>query len=401
MSIKNTAQSLKILLNGLVLHALLCGLDFYTVKYSGNLHLLIGFVVCLAIAFAGEITAKKIKHNFFAFTAAIGVSALSLFLMIFSLLPAMCAMFSVFVFAWIMFLRYSKIAKRTDYAHISFILLFIFVYLISLGFDAKKLSLISCVEGIAFLIINMFLSGVSAHEKFITENISVQNFPLEQIRKTYFSLLSIFTAGCLGITTIACSISVPADSMGFISDMLHKLYEFLPKIESPPGTAKEPGKIGGDQYAQALVDFGIESKTNEWVENVGTVIAVIIFVVSIVLILWWFLIRIINNLKQTRHVGADKLEFAFADDVHEKIKREKFVAEDEGNDKKIRKLYKKYILKKTKKNVKKSETPGMLQSRIAAEEEKGDIIRSIYEKARYSQSECSSEDAEMLKKSMK
>ncbi|MDT8718528.1 hypothetical protein IAI10_17830 [Clostridium sp. 19966] len=71
-----------------------------------------------------------------------------------------------------------------------------------------------------------------------------------------------------------------------------------------------------------------------------------------------------------------------------------------SNDKKIRKIYYKLVLKKRKREsiILNSDTPLEIKNKLADEENTLNTLTKMYEKARYSNSECSNEDVEKIKK---
>lgn len=398
------AVGLKVLLNGLVLNAFFCVISFYTVKYSAIWYLPLSIAVCMLLSIAGELSVKKVRRNFTAFLACVAVALFALGIGFLSFSYVNGSVFAIAVFVWLMLYRFNRNFFEIPFPHKSFILLFFLMYLIGVCFDIAIMKIFACAEGIVFLLVNTFMEGFVSHEKFIEENRNVRDFPQEQIRKTYLSLLAVFVCICLVVVVLITSIKLPQESLSnWVSDVLHNIYEILPKYDGSVGVAKPDVGMGGvDQYEEALIIFGIERKQYVWLEYVTNVIYLFLTVGVIFCFVYYFLKRIWGSLKQTKQIGADTVEFAYNDDKTEKVSRtDKKDAKDELNENKIRKIYRKYVLKTVGINVKKGDTPGMIQNKINANCEKSEIVRAIYEKARYSGQECDLKDVESIKRNVK
>ena len=96
------------------------------------------------------------------------------------------------------------------------------------------------------------------------------------------------------------------------------------------------------------------------------------------------------------------MEFVYDKDFITKvIKAGKEKNTGEENEKKIRKIYKKYVLKKTGKDIKKGDTPQIIQNKISGDLKKSEAVRTVYEKARYSGQKCELQDVENIKRNIK
>ena len=398
------ATGLKVFLNGLVLNAFFCAISFFTIKYSGIWYLPLSILVCFFISCIGEVVVKKTKHNFIAFLGCLMVAALALGIGLLSFSYINGSVFAAAVLIWLLLYRFNKNFFEISFPHKSFILLFLLAYFISICFDVRVLKFFACAEGIVFLLGNTFMEGFSAHEKFIKENRNVQNFPQEQIRKTYLSLLTIFVCVCFLVVILITSIKIPQESLSnWISDVLHDIYELLPKYDGRIGAEiPDVGMGGGNPYEEALIVFGIERKNNIWIERIGNIVFLTVTFGIIAFAVYYFLNRIFTGLKQTKQIGADILEFAYVEDKAEKvIKNKNSDIKNEEAEKKIRKIYRKYVLKTIGGSVRKGDTPQAIQNKINGDLKKNDTIRVLYEKARYSNQKCDLKDVENIKKNIK
>ncbi len=394
---------LKDFLNALILHCFFCTISFL---YITPAVAAVSFFLCILVSAAVRYSAVKVKSNLLAFIISAAVSLLCLapafmktgFKGVFFVLAAA-------VFAWSIIYRYAKFVCEDDCASIWFLILFISAAVIGTAAQSRLLIWTANVQGILFLGLNLFFGGVGAHEKFIKENQSVQNFPKEQIRKTYIPLLAVFCALCFLCSAAAMSVDLKRFHINEgVSSVLHNFYEFLPKHEtkSRETDIKRPETPGVD-YARAAQDFGVDQKTNQTLETIGTVASVILLVLAVIAFLIWILRRAVKNLMLSKIIGADKIEFVYSNDKHEKtgLRNKKSGEPKETNNKKIRKLYKKYVLKNCGEKVRPADTPKVIENAVNISETSKKEITKIYEKARYSGADCTKDELETLKKYIK
>ena len=104
-------------------------------------------------------------------------------------------------------------------------------------------------------------------------------------------------------------------------------------------------------------------------------------------------------MRLSKKLDSDEIEFIFSEDKiskasHTNIKNKLF--ENGDINKKIRRLYRKYVLKNVK-NISSSDTPLIIENKTNSTK----AIREIYEKARYSGLPCTKYELEQMKNDIK
>ncbi len=387
---------LKNLINALVLHGAICLIGFYSLTiYTAILY----FPLCLLAAFVGKLIAKNIKSNLYSFLLCIVLFlcfAASGF--IFGH-PVIFLLFAVVVFGWLMFYRYGKRAQRTDFAHQSFVLVFIFLFIVGYAFEINLLCTIACIDAFLFLVINIFLNGVFSHEKFIEENKNVKNIPTKQIRKTYMPLLAVFSSICFAAMLLWRVISMPVDFLSkHILNFISQIIRLLPRPEIKQTTVVDDvGQAPLNEYDMALYDFGVEVKQNYILEQIGTILAITSLILVAVILVFLLIRKFTQTLAKSKNFNGDEVEFLFSKDkITSKRKSKADIFESSDINKKIRRIYKKRA-QKSAKNILNSDTPYIISKKANMSE----TLQSLYEKARYSKSGCSKHDLDQVKKEIK
>lgn len=357
-------------------------------------------VFCFAVSALIRICARVIKQNFVSALCAVMLAVLSGAVYWFLKMKPTGILLAFGVFVWAMIFRYAKFVQDGKCASFWYVLLFVFSYVCGKTFYVKEIEVCSLICSILFLVLYLFLSGVYVNEKFIRENENVKNFPKERMRKIYTALLSIFCAVAVFAASAAAVVKV--DNSFFtdkISDALHVLYEKLPKTQENYSRAENETFSGTVDYSETAEDFGIYKKNNEWIEKIGTVLSIIILFAAVCVFIIWILRKTVKTLMLSKKFGSDETEFILNSDKHENVffgKKSK-VEKECSESKKIRKMYKKYVLKNVR-HIRNSDTPKIIEKNM---EKSAEEITRIYEKVRYSNHECTKEDVFKMKNALK
>lgn len=359
------------------------------------------FVFCVAVSALVRVCARNIKKNSISLLCAVSIAIFCFFVLKFADMHFMAWIFSIGVFVWLMVFRYAKFADGEKGASGWFVIVFLFAAVVGNAFYLKTAVGFFLISAIIFMCLNIFSKGIYANEVFIKENKNLQNFPEERIRRTYITLLSAFCTVCLLVSAVAVTAKNDNSQISeFVSNALHNFYEMLPKTESKSfGKEEEQLPSSNTDYAAAARDFGVYKTTNEAVERIGTIVAIVLLALAVLIFLIWIFGKTIKTLMLSKKIGADETEFILSNDKAENAfeKQKKNLCENYSEMKKIRKMYKKYVLKNAE-HITRSDTPQLIEKRINKNDK--EQITKIYERVRYSNKKCTKEDIKEMKKAL-
>lgn len=265
-----------------------------------------------------------------------------------------------------------------------------------------------CFYGTVLFITGWFWqTGLKRTAQLITDSEGMADVPADKIYTQSGGILAVFSGSVLALMILAPMtflIRLLQWGRQGIFFVISKLLGMI-EIKEPDGKAAESIPDMGSVFQGGLFE------PNEPLSPVWDVLDNIVFILMYIAIfcgicvLTWFVVKKVRELFRmqlqteetdvTERIVPEKREKNFFASV--KARRTAKI-EGAAENVKIRKLYKKYMEEHTEeKQLTASVTPKELEQLT----ESGEVIRSLYEKARYSGVNCTKEETELLKQEMK
>ena len=347
---------------------------------------LVFFVPCLLIFFG-----KSIFKNFSAlFSVYLAFLLLALFIPGSVPLKIVLSAGIVATFA----IHYSVILKDSFDMGLPFSAVFVVAFLLGVKFERSDLLLNICFfEMIVYIFLFFSLKGIIAADNFLLSNSDETiNANLSRIHKITNAISFTFAF----ITCFAMSL------LAFVGN--EPLFSFLPPLKTSTR----------ELVVRSLTQDISNSPLKRWAKGGQTSITVpdsmvnlfeytVLILISIVVLVVLFkaVIRIIRTfnlrLKKEKSTLQDEISFI---PIHKEIRTHGFEREKHTmfftNEAKLRRIYKKYILKH-RSAPENSLTPSEIMQGIEEKFNKKEITE-LYEKVRFGADECCSHDVEQMKK---
>lgn len=315
---------------------------------------------------------------------------------------------------------YFKVAKKQIedsilFAAMSCIIAIISYFAALSGYGEAAAGTIATLT-IVYIVFYMLYQYIKGYLSYIKNNeVSNQNIPKIHIFKTSFSTMVGFLTLFVGFALLLVKGNLFADLIYKIGDLLKRfiiwLLSFAPEAMEQGEAVEEIAEatenlegLGGE--TQSL--YQLSPEIMELIDNIVTIGAYIISGIAILLITYGLFRAIMAAFKVKREVNEE--EVVLVKDKVTKIERRQKVKKEKQSqftkERKIRKLYEDLIYKKTvegKRNKQeKNASLEKLKYQTPKEQCKGvqkkEDIQSLYEKARYSDSEITKEDVKQMKK---
>ena len=292
-------------------------------------------------------------------------------------------------------------------------LLFVFLFIVSVFLKNEELQNLLYWLGFGYVVLLFLYMNFSHLRAFMHEREETANLPVSLMKKTNRRMLSLFL-----LVTILMMLIIPLLPVDKIAEAAGKavkaffawLASFAPEAQEAVETMAEsaPQEAGGPMMLPEA------SPTPRWLEIIQEVLfrlfssAVLIALAAGIGMLIYNLFKRFYRPRTTTFeedsTGDEKELLDFSAKGSAKAQRESFFDRFKPNAW-VRRFYRKSLLKSlaasgTKAdNIPSSSTPSELEAycRLPADEERTAVLHALYEKARYSETGCTSEDVSRLR----
>lgn len=302
--------------------------------------------------------------------------------------------------------KHSLVKDFVNSPNIFFESFFIIVLIHGTIVNSKEIIILSYVLGLLFLLLKFITNYLDNLEVYIARNSDVKNVPIKQLiglNSSIFFIIIFFIFILLAIVKILNLekyLYAPFEPiLSFLKIALAALFKYLFSIASDSSNPS---------FSQAEETIPIETSTALGGNSVVTQILETlfnIFVFLLVLFFCYLAIKIIyyylkNNFSKN-NIKTDKIEYLNSEkiiDNEEKI-TSKISLKPKNNNEKIRKIFYKRVRKNKKLNINNKLTAKEISNKISKNDNVSlEELTTLYEKARYSNIDCSNEDVEKAKK---
>ena len=272
------------------------------------------------------------------------------------------------------------------------------------------------VETSLFYVLYFFRAHLAGRRLYIEQYDRMTHFPLEQMKRTGYLVMSVYLGICVLCFTVAASFREILSGNGpfvwlweKIRAILRFLFSLLPKSETPRGVET----VTAETYESVQEGFVLPEAKETWVfwEFTEKILKVAVAVLLLVLLVKGIqaLYRELKGRFQSR-----KQEEREAEDVQEKLVREGRPPQKRRrgglflpSEEKIRKIYRRTIKKAVPQKSSfypyRTMNPEQLHDTLKMQElvEEEVQMRNLYEKARYSGKTMENDELEQMKKAAK
>ena len=250
---------------------------------------------------------------------------------------------------------------------------------------------------LAEILLTYTYSSFDDMKTFISGNRRIANLPVSMMQRMQRAMFCI-TMFMLMLFVLPALIygEEPLKRLAYI--------EAMPYAEAP--VMQEEGNPAGDGMLEMLEAISAENQKElpEWVQTLLNVLSYAVAAVAFLFILW-LLYQALRHMMQSFAQGQGSDEVILLDasgnETYGRINKKKRTDKTANVNRKIRKEYRKTILKKTGNRPSGSETPQELEIGAGIYREQEQTFHDIYEKARYSDKVCSAEELEQFRSAQK
>jgi uncharacterized MAPEG superfamily protein len=314
----------------------------------------------------------------------------------------------------------NKLENTSAALLILFVMFYIICYLTGIR-DLLQLCFILSIVYVLLYVVNSYLLNL---EKFVFNHEGMTNIPFRQIRNSNHVMI-VFLSSLFLVTMLAFS-SIPLDRL---LSMLGKLFLRLVRFLISLLHFEEPEDIPEPEEEEQMTveDYPIPepSRLMEIIQEILQWVAIILVIAFIIALIMYTLYQIYQYFYlKSEEVVKDKIEFLSPFTQKERIKRERGKifrnVFGRSNNALMRKFFTQAVTANLKPDTKldRSLTPSQLSNIILPipseattpftediqtmeQKIKKDQITEYYEKARYSNEECSKDEVQFLKKLLK
>lgn len=266
-------------------------------------------------------------------------------------------------------------------------------------------------ELVAFLTLYFLVQGSFRTWHFVTNSKDTANMPVGQIR--HVSTLLLFTFGLLSIGVMLLMAQIPIDLpwaelenalrvvVAGIFTVVSWIYAPIANLQNGGSGQTQSSAYSVEPWAQA----GDPSALGQLLEHVFYIVFLALAIAAVIFALGFVFYRLQRRFTEKSRLESDVIESINADVVENRIGRIgsgfRRIFTPESNEQKARRAYKKYVNRRRGKGVDipPAATPAEISAQIGALGELGDAqIRTVYEKARYSDDSVSSDDLLAMKR---
>lgn len=317
-------------------------------------------------------------------------------------------------------LRLKPVYERGECPPIASVCLFFVVYWAAAELERPHLMQVGYYETFLFVILFAVYKSSKNTENFLKMNEKIQNLPLRQIKSLNKMFMGAFIllliAGMIGLQQL------PMDQLlhGFIRGLqtiLGGIISFLFSFIKSEPAVDQGGPV--NQGEMPPMDVGEVSLFIQVLEQVIKTAIFLLAAFGVVYIIIKLLYQMYQRFYEQQASETDESEFLWGStQVKErvgKIRRKKTVQAGGSTNQKIRRMYKKYMIKKLgrKTAVPAALTPTELEDFAAGQKAAGQENNTeadsqqmrrrlaVYQKARYSQWECTKQEMDDMKQNMR
>lgn len=296
-----------------------------------------------------------------------------------------------------------------DIPNIGFLIFFLLIYVLGTYFDVTNVKVMIYYHAGAYMLIYLAFTSLANTDKYLEDNRVIKNIPVSAIK----SLNSIYLSILLALSTAAIVI-VPAGSFDrvftVIKNILFKIGRFIVQmLFFWTGDEVQEEAIVEETLAQQDVISLLEQEVNEtpkWMEILEKVVAtftLLLIVAGIAAVIFFTLRAIYKKFYSNKRQMYNREEQILSIDKQERIKSPKSQVREGLKlnftpEAAIRKRYKKIIETASKNPPSSSDTPMELEHNAGLVKSDGrEVLHTYYEKARYSDQDCTKEEARLVK----
>ncbi len=283
-----------------------------------------------------------------------------------------------------------------------FLTIFVVMYLLERQYPSPLLEKYAIIGAGIYLLLCMFKTNIYEMNQLFDLNGKLERFPQKRLIKNNLLMM--------GIQTVFVVMGMFAAMFVSLDGFIERIILFLRKIVTwilQWMESKERFEYGTSEKSEQwfVLEAGEQSAFMQLLMKIFDVLATML-VIGLTL---YFIYRIIRKLYQlylefdmTSVDNGDEIEninAGWTKEERKTMKRKKTekLFWDQSPNAKVRKYYKRRVMKDLKERPKSSMTPEEIEQRIVMEKDKKRIFHGIYEKARYGNMVCTKEDAEEMR----
>lgn len=289
---------------------------------------------------------------------------------------------------------------------IFFEIFFIIVLIHGTIVNYKEIIILSYALGLIFLLVKFITNYLDNLEVYIARNSNVKNVPIKQLISLNSSIFFIIIflifiiLAIVKILNLEKYLYAPFEPiLSFLKIALATFFKYLFSIatDSSNPSFSEVEETIPVETATALSGNNAFTKVLETLFNIFVFLLVAFFCYLAIKIIYSYL----RNNFSKNNIKTDKIEYLNSEkiiDNEEKI-NSKFSLKPKNNNEKIRKIFYKRVKKNKKLNINNKLTAKEISNKISKNDNVSlEELTTLYEKARYSNINCSNEDVEKAKK---
>lgn len=289
---------------------------------------------------------------------------------------------------------------------IFFEIFFIIVLIHGTIVNSKEIIILSYALGLIFLLVKFITNYLDNLEIYIARNSNIKNVPIKQLISLNSSIFFIIIflifiiLAIVKILNLEKYLYAPFEPiLSFFKIALTTFFKYLFSIatDSSNPSFSEVEETIPIETATALSGNSTFTKVLETLFNIFVFLLVAFFCYLAIKIIYSYL----KNNFSKNNIKTDKIEYLNSEkiiDTEEKI-NSKFSLKPKNNNEKIRKIFYKRVKKNKKLNINNKLTAKEISNKISKNDNISlEELTTLYEKARYSNTNCSNEDVEKAKK---
>lgn len=298
---------------------------------------------------------------------------------------------------------YARAVKKDCWLEVPvypFLALYIIMYLLELRFHSDLMRNYAVFGAGIYYLLCMYQTNFDEMQRFMDVSAQLERFPMKRLVKSNYLMM--------GFQTVIVAIGMCIASAFGIDGILHKFSNALHSVlawllQWLESDELEWGAEGAAAEAEIMAtetkELSAFMKAFLEVLDVFAWILVIAITAFVVYLILKMLYQLYLQFDMNSAENGDQIEQLYeirAKDEKKALKksRKESLFWDRSPNARIRKAYKKRILKERKEAPRKSMTPAEIEQGIIMEEEQKNIFHKYYEKARYGNVLCTKEEAQ-------
>ena len=289
---------------------------------------------------------------------------------------------------------------------IFFEIFFIIVLIHGTIVNSKEIIILSYALGLIFLLVKFITNYLDNLEIYIARNSNIKNVPIKQLISLNSSIFFIIIflifiiLAIVKILNLEKYLYAPFEPiLSFFKIALTTFFKYLFSIatDSSNPSFSEVEETIPIETATALSGNSTFTKVLETLFNIFVFLLVAFFCYLAIKVIYSYL----KNNFSKNNIKTDKIEYLNSEkiiDTEEKI-NSKFSLKPKNNNEKIRKIFYKRVKKNKKLNINNKLTAKEISNKISKNDNISlEELTTLYEKVRYSNTNCNNEDVEKAKK---